>query len=274
MDAYSAKGFIQAFIRFSCEVGYPKFMVIDEGSQLIKGCDNMRMSFTDTKGKLHRDMMVDLTTCPVGGHNYNGKVEPRIRHVKESLEKTISNEWLSVLQWETIAAEVLNAINDLPLSLGNIVSHFENMDLITPNGLKLGRNNERSPVSPIKVVGNHLKVLEENKKIFRVWFETWLISLVPKLMEQPKWFRSDRDVKIWDVVLFIKNESSVVNTYQYGMVHEIELRRNGIIWKVAVKYRNSIKNMDHFTTLAVHELGLIQPVDKIHGRIGKCCYNE
>ena len=89
-------------------------------------------------------------------------------------------------QWETIAAEVLNAINDLPLSLGNIVSHFENMDLITPNGLKLGRNNERSPVSPIKVVGNHLKVPEENKKIFNVWFETWLISLVPKLMEQPK----------------------------------------------------------------------------------------
>ena len=138
------------------------------------------------------------------------------------------------------------------------------MDLITPNWLKRGRNNERSSVSPIKVVGNHLKVLEENKKIFNVWFETWLISLVPKLMEQPKWFCSDQDLKIWDVVLFIKNESSVVNTYQYGMVHEIELRRNGLIWKVVIKYRNSIKNMDHFTTRAVHELGLIHPVDKIH----------
>ena len=40
------------------------------------------------------------------------------------------------------------------------------MNLITPNRLKLGRNNERSPVSPMKVVGDHLKVLEENKKIF------------------------------------------------------------------------------------------------------------
>ena len=36
MDDYSAQAFIQVFIRFSC-----KFMVIDEGSQLIKGCDNM-----------------------------------------------------------------------------------------------------------------------------------------------------------------------------------------------------------------------------------------
>ena len=168
MDDYSAQAFIQAFIRFSCKVGYPRIMVTDEGSQLIKGSDNMKISCTDVKGKLHRDMMVDFATCPVGGHNYNGKVERRIKHVKESLEKTISNQRLSVLQWETISAEVSNAINDIPLALGNIVSNFENMDLITPSRLKLGRNNKRSPVSPMKVVGNHLKVLEENKKIFSV----------------------------------------------------------------------------------------------------------
>ena len=116
---------------------------------------------------------------------------------------------------------MLNAINDLPLALGNIVSDFENKDLITPNQLKLGR----SPVSQMKVGGDHLKVLEENKKIFSVWFETWLISHVPKLMEQPKYFCSDRDVKICDVVLFTKNEDLVVNTYQY----RIELSRDELI---------------------------------------------
>ena len=118
-----------------------------------------------------------------------------------------------------------NTINDSPLALGNIVSDFENMDLITPNRLKLGRNNE-SPVSQMKVVGDHLKVLEENKKIFSVWFETWLISYVPKLMEQPKYFCSDRDMKICDMVLFTKNEGLVVNTYH---INEIELSRDGLI---------------------------------------------
>ena len=128
----------------------------------------MRISFTDIKGKFHRDMLVYFATYPVGDHNYNEKVERRIKYVKGSLEKTISNQRLSVLQWETISAEVSNAINGIPLALGNIVSNFENMDLITPSRLKLGRNNKRSPVSPMKVVGNHLKVLEENKKIFSV----------------------------------------------------------------------------------------------------------
>ena len=76
----------------------------------------------------------------------------------------------------------------------------------------------------MKVVGNYLKILEENKKIFNIWFETWLISHVPKLMDQPKWFHSDLDVKIRNLVLFIKNEASLVNMYQYG--HEIELSKD------------------------------------------------
>ena len=53
MDDYSAQAFIQAFIRFSCKVGYRNFMVIDEGSQLIKGCDSIRISFIDIKEKLY-----------------------------------------------------------------------------------------------------------------------------------------------------------------------------------------------------------------------------
>ena len=78
------------------------------------------------------------------------------------------------------------------------------------------------------------------------------------------WFHSDWDVKICDVVLFIKNEGSVVNTYQYGMVHEIELSEGGLIWKVFIKDRNSSKSTDCFTTCAVCALVLIHPVDKIH----------
>ena len=62
----------------------------------------MKISFTDIKEKLHRDMMIDFATCPVGGHNYNGKVERRIKHLKESLEKTISNQRLSVVQWKQL----------------------------------------------------------------------------------------------------------------------------------------------------------------------------
>ena len=93
----------------------------------------MVIDFRDLQFKLHKNYHVDLEVCPVGGHNFHGKVERRIKHIKESLENSIHNERLGVLQWETIAASISNAINNLPLALGNLKGDFEVMDLITPN---------------------------------------------------------------------------------------------------------------------------------------------
>lgn len=54
MDDYSTKLFIQSFIRFSYEFGYPKFMVMDEGCPLVKGCQATQLCFNDIKGKLYK----------------------------------------------------------------------------------------------------------------------------------------------------------------------------------------------------------------------------
>ena len=54
----------------------------------------------------------------------HGKVERKIRQTKELLEKSVLNQRLSVLQWETVGPEITNAINDLPSALGKLVSDF------------------------------------------------------------------------------------------------------------------------------------------------------
>ena len=54
----------------------------------------------------------------------HGKVERKIQEVKKSIGKTMLNKRLSVIQWETCAAEIANRISDLPLTVGNIVSDF------------------------------------------------------------------------------------------------------------------------------------------------------
>ena len=66
------------------------------------------------------------------------------------------------MQWETLGAQIANTINDLQLGLGNIVSELENLDLITPNRLKLGRNNDWSPVGPTLVSNNLDKFMKLN----------------------------------------------------------------------------------------------------------------
>ena len=263
MDDYSTPAFIQAFVRFACEVGYPKTLLPDEGSQLVKGCVSMKLNFLDLKYHLHQKMDVDFQTCPVGAHNVHGRVERKIKQIRESIEKIAQNERLSVLEWETLGAEISNSINDLPLGLGSRVADLENLDLLTPNRLKLGRNNNRSPVCILEVTSDLNKFLTSNKKIFDAWFEAWMVSYVPTLIQQPKWFRSDVDVKKGDVVIFSKEEKAISGRYQYGMIDSVEVGKDDRIRTVIIRYRNSNEGIDRKTRRSVRNIVMIHPVDEL-----------
>ena len=259
MDDYSSTAFIQSFIRFSCDVGYPKILLPDEGGQLMKGGQSMKLNFQDIKFKLHCDVAVEFEVCSVGGHNMHGKVERKIREIKLSIEKTLHNERLSILQWETVCAEISNSINNLPLT-----SDLDSMDLITPNRLRMGRNNDRSPVGSMNVTSSPNRILQENNKVFNSWFENWLLSHVPKLMFQPKWLKNDHHIKEGDIVLFQKQDSILSSTYQYGMVKSVECGKDGIIRKVKVKYRNCNESSDRETYRSVRKLVMIHKIDELN----------
>ena len=84
-------------------------------------------------------------------HYVHGMVERKIRKVKKSVEIKIQNERLSVLQWETLMQAISNSINNLPIGVKNKTQSLENLDIITPNRLILGRNNERCPNVPLTI---------------------------------------------------------------------------------------------------------------------------
>ena len=66
MEDYSADAFILAFSRFSCRYGYTKQLLPDEGSQLVKGCNRMVISFSSLQHKLNVEYGVNFKICPVG----------------------------------------------------------------------------------------------------------------------------------------------------------------------------------------------------------------
>ena len=263
MEDYSTTSFLLGFIRFACSFGYPKMLMIDEGGQLMKGCRDMQIDFYDLQFRLNREYGIEFQTCPVGGHNVHGRVERKIRHIQESIDKKCSKERLSFIQWETLGDEVANSINNLPIGIGSIVSDVENLDLITPNRLLLGRNNARSPAGSLVVTGDSSKIIESNEDIFTVWFQSWLISYVPRLMGQPKWFQSGRDVKVGDVVLFLRTEKEYARNYQYGIVKETELSRDGKIRAVSIEYCNFKEKSKRVTRRSIREIVMIHPVDEV-----------
>ena len=134
---------------------------------------------------------------------------------------------LSVLQWESLVAQVANGINNLPLGLGSKVECLEDLDIITPNRLLLGRNNNRCPSGPLTAQESFKRILKTNGKIYNTWFRSWLKSYVPTLLTRPKWLTSDEDIKVGDVVLFLKSEKEFERDYQYRIIHLVNTVKDG-----------------------------------------------
>ena len=81
-----------------------------------------------------------------------------------------------------------------------------------------------------------------NNDMFEVWFRAWLIIYVPTLMIQPKWFRSDRDPKIGDIVLFLRSDKEFQKQYQFGKISGVKVGRDGKIRKIGIEYQNVNEN--------------------------------
>ena len=263
MEDYSTDSFVLAFIRFSCRYGYPSRLFPDYGRQLVKGCKDMILSFSDIKHRLSVEFGVKFETCPVGAHYVHGKVERKIGQIKRSLEKELGNQRLSVNQWETLGQQIVNTINNLPIGLGNKTESLENLDLLTPNRLLLGRNNSRCPTAPLVLSHDLKKIIQTNEDIFKVWFKSWLISYVPTLVPRPKWFETNRRISKGDIVLFSKSDKEFENVYQYGIVTSVYPGKDGCIRSIDVEYQNSNENVKRKTKRGVREITVIHPLDEL-----------
>ena len=263
MENYTADAFVLAFNRFACRFGYPKTVMPDEGSQLVKGCQDMIISFSDITHKLSVEYGVDFKTCPVGAHYVHGKVERKIQEIKRSLMKSVNKHRLSILQWETLSQQICNSINNTPIGLGNKTEMLESLDILTPNRLILGRNNNRNPTAPLELTHDLRRIVESNNDIFKAWFNEWLISYVPTLIEQPKWFTTERNLSEGDVVLFLKSEQEFDRQYQYGIVSSTVVSRDGLVRVAEIKYQNCGENVKRTTKRGVRDLVVIHPIDEI-----------
>ena len=76
--------------------------------------------------------------------------------------------------------------------------------------------------------------------------------------------QTDRDVKVGDAVLFLKQENQLLSAYQYGMISNLSKRSDDKIHRAAARYRNSTEAVDRFTNRAVRQLIVIHPVDELN----------
>ena len=89
MADYSTDSFLLAFIRFCCRFGYPKRLLPDEGSRLVRGCKDMKISFSSLQNKLSTEYGTEYRVCLVGAHYMHGNVERKFNKSRNRYPKTL-----------------------------------------------------------------------------------------------------------------------------------------------------------------------------------------
>ena len=118
-------------------------------------------------------------------------------------------------------------------------------EVLTPNRLLLGRNNERSPtyVHESEGVGYENRLLQ-NSRINQAWF-SMLLKLTADLVYRPKWHEDSKCLPVCgDVVLFLHKESRVGREHEIwkqGIIASIEDSKSSNTKIYVIEYRTCVK---------------------------------
>lgn len=147
--------------------------------------------------------------------------------------------------------------------MSGVKQDVDNMDLITPNRLKYGRNNDMAPVAPVVITNDPRKITMATWRAFETWWQNWLDFALPKLMDKPQSSKENRDLEVGDVVLMKKQEGDMAGYYRFGMVDKLLESADGIVRKVKISYRNVGEQVDRTSTRGVSGLVLIRKCDEL-----------
>ena len=269
MGKCDTSAFLQAYTRFAARFCHPQKLYPDEGSQLLRACQEMEISWVDVATTLNAQYCVgvEFQACPVGGHNFHGMVERSVREVKKLFNTVYAGIKLDLLGYETAFGWISNELNNLPLCLGTRYRDLDHLDLLTPNRLIHGRANRRA-LSGCCMVDKPSVMLARMEDVFQAWWRTWYEEkLADFVMKPAKWTRSDRNLREGDIVIFQKSgEEQVLGQpiWRIGRVVEAEVSpEDYLVRAVLIEYKNAQESVYRTTRRAARQVAVLHSEDDL-----------
>ena len=263
IEKKDGSGIIDGVTRLACEVGVPKVLLMDQDAAFMKAVSELEFTFKDAQLKLHRELGLEFITCPVAGHSQHGQVERRIRSVQQSLEQAgLKKLKIHATGLQTLLKLTENQLNNMPLgySYGRDSDNTSLLKMITPDMLRVGRNNSRALDGPMRLPKGG-ELLEKVQETYYSWFWIWASTYIPKIMFQPKWWNHDKDLKENDLVLFKKKDSVLETEWTMGVIDELIPGRDGVSRRAIVKYQNTGEDRKRTTDRSVRSLVKLWSID-------------
>jgi hypothetical protein len=258
LDGLTTETVVQALERHASRYGMPGHIFVDSGTQLEKLKDTS-FDLREVNGTRFREMTFKLTVSAPKAHEQMGRVERKIRVLRDMLEKLSSTTECcnTLIGWETLFARIASQVDDLPIARGSATAATDlGWEIISPNRLKLGRNNYRNLDGEIVLDNSPQTQLDRNRQIFTGWYELFMDRihlLVPHARKV-----EGKQIQLGDVVLFIFQDSPMMkyNVWKLGIVAELISART-----VLVRY-SLAGTTQKFIRRSFRHLCIIQPADE------------
>jgi len=248
---------VEGVTRLGCEIGMPKLVLTDQDSGIVKMLKEAEVNMKDINLILFKEKGINFKVCPVSGHNYHGLVERKIRTVQECLDKVdIASMRLHATGLQTLVKLIENDMNNLPIgfSYGRDSENSPLLKLVFPNMLRTGRQNSRALDGPIRMPKGPGELMKRVEQGYEVFFKLWNVTMVPRLMKMNKWFNTNAQLKVGDIVYFKKEENELSNSWTVGMISEVVKGKDGAVRRAVLRYQNFSEDQPRFTDRAARSL--------------------
>jgi hypothetical protein len=220
IEGLTTQSVIMGLERHVSRYGVPAHVYVDAGSQLEKlqdTCFSLRaIESWETTGATF-----SVTVATPKAHQQQGRVEAKIKILREMLQVFSDTCDLcnTVIGWETIFAKISDHVDNLPIARGTSSAPNDlGWEIITPNRLKLGRNNFRQLDGEIQLTGGPQGMLERNRVLTDKWYQLF-VERIPLLIPKPE-KPTGASLSVGDVVLFVFQDPGIPKmwTWKLGVV--------------------------------------------------------
>jgi len=220
LDTLETQAVVMALERHASRYGVPAHVFVDAGTQLekLRSCE---FALRDMSGRVAAEKRFTLTVATPKAHEQQGRVESKIKVIRRMLEvlADTTREVHTLLGWETLFARIADHIDNLPIARGSTRAPSDlGWEVITPNRLKLGRNNFRQLEGNVVLHGGPQNLLERSRLLQERWYELFL-ERIHLLVPGPA-LAQQRVLQPRDVVLFVFKDAAIpkLETWRLGVI--------------------------------------------------------
>ncbi len=221
----TSEAFLAALRRFIGRRGCPETLATDNGSKFVGAQKELRDLYTFLNSTATRRSTnlfctthhIKWTHTPTRSPHFDGLWEAAVKSMKFLLFKTVKPHQLFEHELNTILVEIEATLNSRPLVPLNS-SPNDGLEVLTPGHFLIGKALKPVPVeSHLHSKISCLKHWNLCQIIYADFWTRWSNEYLCTLQRLNKWRRSERSVKVGDLVL-LKDMDLFVRSWPLGRI--------------------------------------------------------